>query len=107
MEPSERVETVTKSKVAYPRERTEGAGDQPGPTFMVDPGEASAVIADWPAAPKKDGHRATPWKTPALTLLDEYKRHPRYSSLMADGYQNLTLLTTAHPVGKSQAVRAC
>lgn len=30
-----------------------------------------------------------------LTLVDEYKRHPRYSSLMADGYQDLTVLTTS------------
>ena len=53
MEPKDRVETLVKTKVSSVHKRMSGGDAPTGARYRVEPPEVEAILAEWPAAPKK------------------------------------------------------
>lgn len=53
MDPKERVETLAKSKASRMEQRMGGDAGPHGAQLRLEPGEAEAIIENWPAAPKQ------------------------------------------------------
>ncbi len=53
MDPKDRVETLIKTKASSLHKRISGNDSPAGAGYQVEPADVEAILADWPAAPKK------------------------------------------------------
>lgn len=52
MDPSERMETLAKTKIGYAKKRM-GRDERGEPDFVADPDDVESLLDDWPATPQK------------------------------------------------------
>jgi len=96
MDPKDRVETLIKTKVSSVHKRVAGNDTPEGARYQVEQEEVEAIIAEWPAAPKKVAqglldrygmpneatpsmliwHNSGPWKRTVITRDEALHKFP-------------------------------